>query len=234
MSRIHPPRAPSRAAWGGVAVVLLLLSSSGCIRVMVLAGKMFIGDPKSVSQFETTTGVKLGESQNGVIVRCTVPLNVQETAETLPGDVEGALIRRMKSKKMSVIDENRVVEALDSQGGRYDRQVLMNEIPDARFVFEIRIEQYSIREPRTPTMYHGRCSGTIVGYEFTGGGAGQNDSGPRRMAQVFEQEFDVDYPDGHPIPKDLITESSFRKKFVHELTLRLGNMFYDVTSKELF
>jgi hypothetical protein len=234
MSRPLPKPAPSCAAWGGVLMVLLLLSSSGCIRVMALAGKMFIGDPKSVSRFETTTGVKLAEEQNGIIIHCTVPLTVQETVETLASDIEGELIRRMKSRKMSVIDENRVVEALDSHGGRYDTQVLMNEIPDARFLFEIRIERYTIREPHTPTMYHGRCSGTIVGYEFEGGGTGQDDSGPRRMAQVFEQEFDVDYPDGHPIPKDQISESSFRKKFVHEVTLRLGNMFYDVTSEELF
>lgn len=227
-----PKPAPARAAWGGVLVVLLL-SSSGCIRVMAIAGKMFIGDPKSVSRFESTTGVNLEEEQNGIIVHCTAPLNVIDTAETLPSDVEGELIRRMRLKKMALIDQNRVVEALDSHGGRYDTQVLMNEIPDARFLFEIRIERYSVREPHTPTMYHGRCSGTIVGYEFEGDVTDQKNSSPRRMAQVFEQEFDVDYP-GHPIPREQMSESSFRKKLVSELTLRLGNMFYDVTAKELF
>ncbi len=215
-------------------LLLLLLCSSGCVKVMVLAGKMILGDPKRVSKFETTTGVKLGEGENGVIIHCTAPLNVLAIAETLPGDVEGELIRRMKQKKMTIINSNRVVEALDSHGGRYDTQVLMHEISDARFLFEIRIEQFSIREPHTPTMYHGRCAGTIVGYEFTGADAGEKDPGPRRMTQVFEQEFDVNYPNAHPIPKDQISESSFRKKFVSDLTLRLGNMFYDVTSKELF
>ena len=234
MSRLVPKSAPFRAAWGGVAVVLLL-SSSGCINAMALMGKMFIGDPKAVSKFESTTGVKLDEEQNGIIVHCTAPLNVMDQAETLPSDVEGELIRRMKLKKLTIVNQNRVVEALDSHGGRYDTQVLMNEIPDARYLFEIRIERYQIHEPHTPTMYHGRCTGTIVGYQFEGGRSeDEEDSGPRRMAQVFEQEFDIDYPDGHPIPKDQMSESSFRKKFVNELTLRLGNMFYDVTSKELF
>ena len=233
MSQPLPKPAPSRAAWGGVAVVLLLLSSSGCIRVMAIAGKMFIGDPQSVSKFESTTGVNLEEERNGIIVHCAAPLNVLDTAQTLPSDVEGELIRRMKLKKMAIIDQNRVVEALDSHGGHYDTQVLMNEIPDARFLFEIRIERYSVREPQTPTMYHGRCSGTIIGYEFEGSGSDPKNSGPRRMAQVFEQEFNVDYP-GHPIPREQMSESSFRKKMVSELTLRLGNMFYDVTAKELF
>ena len=51
----------------------------------------------------------------------------------------------MKLKKMSIVDQNRVVEALDSHGGRYDTQVLMNDIPEARYLFEIRIESKIIR-----------------------------------------------------------------------------------------
>lgn len=233
MSRLDPRPAPSRATWGGV-VAVLLICSSGCVNAMALIGKMVIGDPKATSTFETTTGVKLADVENGIIVHCTAPLTVVQIAETLPSDVEGELIRRMKQKKMAIIDQNRVVEALDSHGGRYDTQVLMNEIKDARYLFEIRIERYSIREPHTPTMYHGRCSGMIVGYEFEGGEGDQPGSSPRRMAQVFEQEFDVDYPDGHPIPREQMSESTFRKKFVNVLTQRLGIMFYDVTSKELF
>lgn len=234
MSPIVRQSAPNRAVWAGVALAVLLLSSSGCIRVMAITAKMFIGDPKADSKFKSTTGVDLEEAQNGIIVHCSTPLTVMETAETLASDVEGELIRRMKQKKMTIVNQNRVVEALDSHGGRYDTQVLMNDIPEARYLFEIRIERYSIQEPHTPTMYRGRCSGTIVGYEFEGGDKDDEESGPRRMAQVFEQEFDVDYPDGHPIPKEQMSESSFRKKFVNELTKSLGTMFYEVTSKELF
>ncbi len=234
MIRLPQKAASICSAWGGACLVILLLSSSGCIRVMAIAGKMFIGDPKAVSKFESTTGVNLEEDQNGIIVHCSAPLSVTDLSETLPRDVEGELIRRMKQKRMAIVDQNRVVEALDSHGGRYDTQVLMNEIPDARYLFEIRIEQYTLREPNSPSMYHGRCAGTIVGYEIEGGDTGEQDSGPRRMAQVFEQEFDVDYPHDHPIPKEQISESSFRKKLVNVLTKQLGNMFYDVTSKELF
>ena len=233
MSRFFPKPASSRAAWGGVCIVLLLLSSSGCIRVMALAGKMFIGDPEATSKFESTTGVKLAEEKNGIIIHCSAPLSVAEDAETLTSDVEGELIRRMKQKKMKIIDQNRVVDVLDTHGGQYDTAVLMSEIPDARYLFEIRIERYSIHEHHTPTMYRGRCSGTIVGFEFEGGDGGKHDTGPRRMAQVFEQEFNIEYPDGHPIPREQMSESIFRKKLVNQMTQRLGTMFYDVTSKEL-
>jgi len=234
MSRLLRNPAPFRAVCHGVILALLLMSSSGCINAMALMGKAIIGDPKAKSKFGGTTGVDLEKEKGGIILHCTAPLSVVEVAETLPSDVEGELIRRMKLKKMPIVDQNRVVEALDSHGGRYDTQVLMTEIPDARYLFEIRIERYMLREPHTPTMYHGRCTGTIVGYEIEGKVGDKSESGPRRMAQVFEQEFDVDYPDGHPIPTDHMSESTFRKKFVKELTQRLGNMFYDVTSKELF
>ncbi len=113
-------------------------------------------------------------------------------------------------------------------------QVLMNEIPEAKYLFEIKIERFELREPNTPSMYHGRCAGVILGYEIEGGEDDESGSSARRMAQVFEQQFDIDYPNGHPIPKEHMSESSFRKKFVKELTKNLGTMFYDVTSKELF
>jgi len=229
MTRLFQNTASVRAVWGGG----VLLSSSGCIRVMAIAGKMFIGDPKAESKFGGTTGVNLQEQEDGIILHCSAPLSVLDKCENLPSDVEGELIRLMKLKKMAIIDQNRVVDALDSHGGRYDTQVLMNEIPDAKYLFEIKIERYSLREPNTPTMYHGRCAGTILGYEMEGGDE-KSGGGPRRMAQVFEQQFDVDYPDGHPIPAEHMSESSFRKKFVKELTKRLGTMFYDVTSRELF
>lgn len=233
MSRLFQYSASVRAVWGGVLLGVVLLSSSGCIRVMAIAGKMFIGDPKAESKFGGTTGVDLEKQKDGIILHCSAPLSVLDKSEDLPSDVESELIRRMKLKHMPIIDQNRVVDALDSHGGRYDTQVLMNELPDAKYLFEIKIERYEIREPNTPSMYHGRCAGTILGYEIEGGGK-ESDGGPRRMAQVFEQQFDVDYPDGHPIPAEQMSESSFRKKFVNELTKRLGTMFYDVTSKELF
>ena len=233
MTRLFQNTASVRAVWGGVLLAGVLLSSSGCIRVMAIAGKMFIGDPKAESKFGGTTGVDLQKQKDGIILHCSAPLSVLDKCENLPSDVEGELIRLMKLKKMTIVDQNRVVDALDSHGGRYDTQVLMNEITDAKYLFEIKIESYSLREPNTPSMYHGRCAGTILGYEIEGGDEASG-GGPRRMAQCFEQQFDVDYPDGHPIPAEHMSESSFRKKFVKELTKRLGTMFYDVTSRELF
>ncbi len=234
MFRLLANSAPSRAVWGGVLAVALLASNSGCVNALALVSKMVLGDPKATSQFESSTGVNLKEKNSGIIIHCTAPLSVTEVAETLPSDAEGELVRRMKLKKMAIIDQNRVVEALDSHGGRYNTEVLMHDLPDARYLFEIRIERYSIREPHTPTMYHGRCQGTIVGYEFEGDpGDKPGSSSPRRMAQVFEREFNVEYPTGHPIPREQMSDSSFRKMFVGKLAQQLGNMFYDVTSKEL-
>ena len=235
MFRLHSLPASLRAVCGGVLVALLLLSNAGCVNALALMSKMMIGDPKATSKFESSTGVNLKEKQSAIIVHCSAPLSIAEVSETLPSDVEGELIRRMKLKKMSIVDQNRVVEALDSHGGRYDTQVLMNDIPEARYLFEIRIESCSLKEPHTPTMYHGRCTGTIVGYEFEGDTRDKDgSSSPRRMAQVFEQQFDFDHPSGHPIPREQMSESAFRKVLISKLTQHLGNMFYDVTSKELF
>jgi hypothetical protein len=215
-------------------LTLVLLSSAGCVRAMALMGKVVLGDPKSVSKFEDRTGIKLQEEKPPIIIRCTSPLSVTDICESINGDVENSLIRQMKQRELNVVDQNLVVDAIDSRGGHYDRQAVVEEIEDAKYIFEIRIEEFQIYEPHTPSMYHGICRGTINGYEIEGGDKDKEHPGLRQAIQVFEQEFDVDYPNGHPIPKEQMSESIFRKKFVNELTKRLGNIFYDVTSKELF
>lgn len=222
----------SRRVFGWGLVMLLLVSATGCVRVMALAGKVILGDPRAVSKFEDRTGIKLQDEKPPIIIRCSAPLSVLDECESITGDVEASLIRQMKQKELNPVDLNRVVEAIDARGGHYDRQLLIEEIDDAKYLFEIRIEEYQTYEPNTPSMYHGVCRGTINGYQIMGGGQG-DDAGPRHTVQLFEQEFDVDYPNGHPMPKEQMSESIFRKKFVNELTKRLGNIFYDVTSKEL-
>lgn len=219
---------------GSGVVVLTAISLSGCINAAALMSKMVIGDPKADSKFESTTGVDLQDEQDGIILHCSAPMAIADEADSLTSDIESDLIRRMKQKELTMIDQNRIVEVLDSRGGRYDTQVLIEEIPEARYLFEIMIERYQLHEPNTPNMYHGRCAGTIVGYEIETDPAGDPEHGPRNLIRVFEQDFDVDYPNGHPVPIETMSKSAFRKKFVSQLTLRLGNIFYDVTTKELF
>ncbi len=117
----------------------------------------------------------------------------------------------MKQRELRVIDQDLVVDAIDSRGGRYDRQVLVEEIPDAKYIFEVRLEEFRLYEPHTPAMYHGVCRGTITGYEIEGGGGDNEPSGPRMAVQVFEQEFDIDYPNGHPMPKEQMSEMIFAR-----------------------
>lgn len=228
------PVALRRMLRGGL-LLLVLLSSAGCVRAMALMGKAVLGDPKAVSKFEDRTGIKLQKEKPPVIIHCSSPLSVTDVCESINGDVETSLIRQMKQRELTVIDQDLVVDAIDSRGGRYDRQVLVEEIPDAKYIFEVRLEEFRLYEPHTPAMYHGVCRGTITGYEIEGGGDDDKEpSGPRMAVQVFEQEFDIDYPNGHPMPKEQMSEMIFRKKFVGELSKRLGNIFYDVSSQELF
>ena len=227
------PAAFRRMLRGGL-LLLVLLSSAGCVRAMALMGKAVLGDPKAVSKFEDRTGIKLQEEKPPIIIHCSSPLSVTDVCESINGDIETSLIRQMKQRELTVIDQNLVVDALDSRGGRYDRQTLVEEISDAKFIFEVRVEEFRLYEPHTPAMYHGICRGTITGYEIEGGDQDEAHPGPRMAVQVFEQEFDIDYPNGHPMPKEQMSEMIFRKKFVGELTKRLGNIFYDVSSQELF
>ena len=102
------------------------------------------------------------------------------------------------------------MDAIDSRGGHYSHQAVIEEIDDAKYLFEIQIESFQLHDPNTSSMYHGICRGTIKGYEIAGASAEKGSPDVRHTVQVFEQDFDIDYPNGHPMPREQMSESIFR------------------------
>ncbi|RLS56221.1 MAG: hypothetical protein DWH91_07400 [Planctomycetota bacterium] len=227
-------RISRRAACQSLAAGVSLLFTGGCINVAAIAGKMFIGDPKSNSKVKDISGVDLEEAGHRVILTCQAPLSVMEGYESAASDLEVELLRRMRQKKIPTVDSDEVVELLDARGGQYNPQILIDEIPDADLLFELRMESFTLKDLNTPQMYHGQCAGRIIGFQIIGGEEHGKAPGSRMMSQFFENDFDIDYPNGYPIPRENMSEMIFRKKFIGFLGQRLGNIFFDVTSQELY
>jgi hypothetical protein len=228
------PHTLSRLSAGRGIVLLTAMacasSQCGCVNVGMMVGKVFFGDPKMTSVFEQRTGVSLEETQKKVAVVCTAPASVSESFDTLQHDLQEEASRRMQTRGLNVAPSDDVINALESSGGKFDRDALAAALPDADYIVHIDVERCTQTEEASPDMYRGRANGVMYIYEVD---RSAGSSGPR-VLQLFYQDFNTQYPSSQPIMSDQMSSRMFQSKFVDELAVTLARTFYDIHASEAF
>jgi hypothetical protein len=208
--------------------VLLILLQAGCIRTMVMVGKVLMGDPMQTSGFELATGINLKKEEKQILIHCTAPSFVTESYGTLTRDVEEELIRRMKRHELKVLHPDVAVNVFDRLGGTFDPQALAREVENVDYVIHIQIDQFRYIEESSPNFYRGHAAGRIIGFEVRG------DAGEKHAIQVFDQQFQSTYPTTYPVAVDQTPKAVFIRRFVDHIADSLGASFYDVTRSDLY
>jgi hypothetical protein len=208
--------------------MLLLVLQAGCIRTMVMVGKVLMGDPMQTSGFELATGTNLKKEGKRLLIHCTAPAFVKESYGTLTRDVEEELIRRMKRHELQVLHPDVAVNIFDRLGGTFDPQAIAREVDDVDYVIHIQIDRFSYLEDSSPNFYRGQASGRIIGFEVRG------DGGEKHAIQVFDQQFQTTYPTTYPVAVDQTPKAVFIRRFVDHIASSLGASFYDVTRSDLY
>lgn len=209
-------------------VCALLVSLSGCINAGTMLGKTLFGDPFQPSLFRQQTGIDLEKEEAEVALICTTSMEVSRDFDALHLDLQDELYRRLRRREIPVSDINAINDAMGSNGGTFDPDRVSRAVPNARFLFHIAIERVSIDVPDSTNLRQGQAHGTIRGYEVRT----SEDSGVRRVVQVFEHPLRVEYPD-HPVPIEHLSEKLFLQQFVDKVTLQVGQIFYDVDIYDL-
>jgi hypothetical protein len=227
------PSFPGRGATAAIVACLLLLSQCGCINTLVMAGKVFGGDPKVKSPFEQITGVSLAKSEHPVALVVSAPAVMAESFDTLQDDLQEEVIRRMKLRGVKVVDPDRVHGALQASrgggSGRFDPQAVARSVSDVAYVLHVDVEEFSCRDEGSRELFKGRADGKIYAYEVRHTDAAK----PVAAVRVFEKEFRCEYPASHPISRDTMSEKVFQRRFIDGLSDLLGRTFYDVKTSEL-
>jgi hypothetical protein len=217
-----------RLCGGAAALCLCLCLQSGCINSLVMASKVLLGDPLQKSAFEQATSVSLKKSGKRILIYCSCPAFVQAGYDSLTGDIEEELTRRMKRHELIVLSGDRAAKVLDRLGGKFDPQTLAREIDDVDYIMHIEMEKFSYLEDSSPNLYRGNATGRIIGYEV-------RDKGSNRTAlQVFDQRFQATYPTTYPISVDQQPKNVFIRRFIDRVADSLGASFYDVNRSELY
>ena len=157
--RRHPPR------WWLPGLLLAVSLQSGCINIGVMMGKVFFGDPLMTSVFEQRTGISLEKSQQKVAVVCTAPASINSSFDTLQHDLQDEVTRKLKTRNLNVARPDEVINALESTGGRFEKDPFACSLADVKYIVHIEVEQCTHTEPASPDMYRGRANGIVYVYE---------------------------------------------------------------------
>ncbi len=225
--RSPPPPAVGLSRRALLAALAAGTTSAGCINFGAIMSKMILGDPHIESAFRQRTGVKLSD-KNNVILFASAPYSVTEENGSLTYDVVDRMSRRFGLRKINVVPPNDVARVIDRKAGDTDPLMLAREFPQADYLIHIKFAGYGIKEPNSPNLFRGYAAGLTYAWAARGGG---DDSGPRHVVQIFEQEFQVEHPK-HPVSRDTMSINAFEKQFVDEISKRLTHIYYDHQTSE--
>ncbi len=199
---------------------LLPAMASGC-SLFVMAGKMFLGDPKVQSAFNAQTGIDLVEDEKKILIVCRTPSLMQGMAPTLQHDLTHSILRSLRQRGIETVSPDDVADWLDDNGGEFKNASELAADFDTDYIAVIDVESLSFFEPNSPEMYRGQAQGAVRAYRV-------DEEGSRRVAlQVFSSGFRTEYPRHHPMPAHSISERTFQKQFVQNLSQHLSRQFYD-------
>ena len=169
---LRPLRSPAASAYRSghvvrlaVALVLLGCTQSGCVNVMVMAGKVIFGDSKVTSAFEQRTGVSLCDGEQQVIFVCTAPGSTSEEYESFATDLQDEVILQLKMHDVDVIRSPDHAGIAVSSGSNVDWEAMARANPDAKYILHADIERFSSIEDASPDLLRGRAGGMLYGYE---------------------------------------------------------------------
>ena len=91
----------------GLLLSLVVTVGSGC-SLVVMAGKMFLGDPRLTSEFTMATGVRLGGAEETVVVIARVPSYLSGDLATLESDLITGVTDRLVRESIKATEADEV------------------------------------------------------------------------------------------------------------------------------
>jgi hypothetical protein len=206
-------------AWPWLAAMFLCLS--GC-SLVVMGGKMLLGDLKQDSQFHQSTHVDLATANCKVLVLCSANETIRADYAAVDFDILEGLIHRLKAHGITkIVSQNSVAGWIDEHGGHFDDLQPIADHFQAEYVIHIDLSKFTCLEDNSPNLLRGQAEGRVRAYKLDG-----TDS-EKRLVEVMSSDFNAKYPQGNPISIDKKSAKNFQQEFVDRVSMQLSLIFYD-------
>ncbi len=222
-------RPMGRANWLRALMVLFTIcivgSQSGC-SLLVMANKMFLGDPKIKAQFKQRTGVDLIDEEKRVLVVCSTPEFLRTEHSAVGRDIIDGMYRRFRLHEIDCVNPSDVDGWLGRVGGVWDDATEIAQEFDTDYIIHIEIDEVAYLEENSPNFYRGNAHGMVSVYESRKTGSG------RGAFLIFQHEYKSQYPIHYPMSSDNMSERTFAEKFNKRMADELARLFYDYRTSE--
>lgn len=208
--------------YGFVACLLLsaVVTWQGC-SVFVMAGKILNGDPKYTCKFRTMTNIDLTKGEHKVLIICSAPETIEASNSTLKVDLIDGITRRLKRRKIDVVNPDDVAKWIDDHGGVGNDVNELAEGFDADYIAWIDIDTFTTLEGNSSKLHRGRSIGEIRVYRV-------DKFDERKIAsQIFVTEYTSVHPPHQPISFNSSSATVFEKEYLDIVSEQIAQTFYD-------
>jgi hypothetical protein len=202
---------------------------SGCVRVLAIGAKVFLGDPAEQSLFERQTGMELQSGEHEVALVVDVPHLVSDEFGSLAIDLHDEIAQRLRKHGIVLADPDAVVRSLEAGGRDFSANRLARDI-DADCIVHVQVEAYTDTRTGNASLLQSESRGLVTAYEIRG----EYGSADRHAVSVYEQPFESTYPSGHPLTAEQTPRKKFILSSVRDIADDVGRHFYDVPTRDLY
>ncbi len=200
-----------------------LFSLAGC-SLFVMAGTMLAGRPMIPSAFDEFTKKSLADKGVKTVVLCKAPHGSDGQAAALDQELQAEISRRLRQHDIDVIRSHKVAHWIDDNGGEWGGpEELFKQFPEADFLVQVEVEDFSYLEKNSPGLYRGRSHLEVSVFE-----------NKEYISKIYSNPVESVYPLRHEVMADRVSPASFRKRYVDHLSTRIARMFYKHRPEENF
>lgn len=218
-------------------IVACLIVLPGC-SLMVMAGKVFLGDPKVKSPFSSATGQDLTEVETPVAIICEAPHRLISRVPSLQIDILDRVARHLETQGVRVVDPGDLASWYDDHGEWGDFSEMAEHF-DAGHVLKIELREFSYQVPESENLLQGRAEGhlTVVKVNtpskslLTAESSAKSDNW-LPMTTVFDRDFSLKFPTSYPIARETQSEDIFAQTFIDRVAVHISQHLYDYKTSE--
>lgn len=199
-----------------LALIGVPLTLSGC-RVGMLLGLLIAGPPTVEPEFDKQTQESMTDKDVTVAVVCFAPTELKYSFENIDHELAKYVSFRLRENKITVISPDHVRTWLE-ENKDWDKPEEIGAYFKATYVVYIDLNEFSLFEEGTATLYRGRSEAVVSAWKMSEDGSGE---------KIFSTEKISKYPQQQPVSTSEETYNNFKARYLSRLSDEIGRFFYE-------
>lgn len=202
--------------WLTLGLVSISLLSSGC-NYVVLAGYLIGGPPSIEPDFDAMTGNSMTDRNVTAVVVCYAPHKLRLRYPRVDKELEKYVGSKLAMHHIQVAPPDLVRAWLD-ENPEWDKADEIGRAFNATYVIHIDLNDYSLYEEHSSTLYRGRADAMVSVYQIDDDGYGE---------QIYSKELISQFPLRAPRATTEVSFSNFKQEYMTRLSEEIGRLFYE-------